>query len=226
MQPELLLCHHTYSIQTFQLAPTLLGMSQLRNLKARTPHMIYGPHSTTNDLTEPATSDLKVPASSTPATVKAPGGRTKPSRRFASQPTKLEAIDDGLGPLGPLGANAPAPVEADEPPALPQKENVASRSARPKPGASHTIDGEEDGDDNEYRSPTGARIPPPVQPPSGDGPRRQTQPGMSVEEAAKPSFNIAVGDPHKVGDLTSSHTVYQVRTTVRIGFVFQADNIF
>ncbi|KAK5087968.1 Vacuolar protein sorting-associated protein vps5 [Lithohypha guttulata] len=35
---------------------------------------------------------------------------------------------------------------------------------------------------------------------------------MSVEQAAKPSFDISVGDPHKVGDLTSSHIVYQVRT--------------
>jgi sorting nexin-1/2 len=35
---------------------------------------------------------------------------------------------------------------------------------------------------------------------------------MSIEQAAKPSFDISVGDPHKVGDLTSSHIVYQVRT--------------
>ena len=38
---------------------------------------------------------------------------------------------------------------------------------------------------------------------------------MSVEQAAKPSFDISVGDPHKVGDLTSSHIVYQVTTKVR-----------
>jgi hypothetical protein len=59
--------------------------------------------------------------------------------------------------------------------------------------------------------------PPPVQPPgtgSGAGPARQTQPSMSVEQAAKPKFDITVGDPHKVGDLTSSHIVYQVRTKV------------
>ena len=46
------------------------------------------------------------------------------------------------------------------------------------------------------------------------GPKRQTQPSMSVEEAAKPTFDISVGDPHKVGDLTSSHIVYQIRTKV------------
>ena len=59
-----------------------------------------------------------------------------------------------------------------------------------------------------------ARVPPPVQPPQS-GPetaRRQTQPSVSIEQAAKPTFDIAVGDPHKVGDLTSSHIVYQVRT--------------
>jgi sorting nexin-1/2 len=39
-----------------------------------------------------------------------------------------------------------------------------------------------------------------------------------VEQAAKPTFYITVGDPHKVGDLTSSHIVYQVRTKVRVDF--------
>lgn len=60
------------------------------------------------------------------------------------------------------------------------------------------------------------RVPPPVQPPPTgiENTRRQGQPSMSVEQAAKPSFDITVGDPHKVGDLTSSHIVYQVRTKV------------
>ena len=35
---------------------------------------------------------------------------------------------------------------------------------------------------------------------------------MSIEQAAKPSFNITVGDPHTVGSTTSSHTVYTVIT--------------
>ena len=35
---------------------------------------------------------------------------------------------------------------------------------------------------------------------------------MSIEQASKPTFTINVGDPHKVGDLTSSHIVYQVHT--------------
>lgn len=37
---------------------------------------------------------------------------------------------------------------------------------------------------------------------------------MSVEQAAKPTFYITVGDPHKVGDITNSHIVYQVQTKV------------
>jgi sorting nexin-1/2 len=41
----------------------------------------------------------------------------------------------------------------------------------------------------------------------GAGPAPDNQP-------AKPIFDIQVGDPHKVGDLTSAHTVYQVRTKV------------
>ena len=41
---------------------------------------------------------------------------------------------------------------------------------------------------------------------------RQTPSSISVEQAAKPTFEILVGDPHKVGDLTSSHIVYSVST--------------
>jgi sorting nexin-1/2 len=68
-------------------------------------------------------------------------------------------------------------------------------------------------EDNEATS-TGPRVPPPVQPSPGAPIRRDTQPSVSVEQAAKPTFEITVGDPHKVGDLTSSHIVYLVRTKV------------
>ena len=61
---------------------------------------------------------------------------------------------------------------------------------------------------------TGPRIPPPVQPSQGAPLRRDTQPSVSIEQAAKPTFEISVGDPHKVGDLTSSHIVYLVKTKV------------
>jgi sorting nexin-1/2 len=58
------------------------------------------------------------------------------------------------------------------------------------------------------------RIPPPVQPAQVASVRRDTTPSVSIEQAAKPTFDITVGDPHKVGDLTSSHIVYLVRTKV------------
>ena len=69
----------------------------------------------------------------------------------------------------------------------------------------------EDDDEEQLRS-QGPRVPPPVQPPTSSAPPRQTHPSVSVEQAAKPSFSIYVGDPHKVGDLTSSHTEYSVTT--------------
>lgn len=72
-----------------------------------------------------------------------------------------------------------------------------------------------EGDDDDPRSP-GPRVPPPVQPSQGGPVRRDTQPSVSVEQAAKPTFDITVGDPHKVGDLTSSHIVYLVKTKVRL----------
>jgi hypothetical protein len=65
------------------------------------------------------------------------------------------------------------------------------------------------------------KIPPPVlqqqhqqQGPGSPQAQRQTKPSMPVEMAANPKFDITVGDPHKVGDLTS-HIVYQVRTKVK-----------
>lgn len=72
-------------------------------------------------------------------------------------------------------------------------------------------DDEEDGSAQS----SGPRIPPPVQPSQGAPVRRDNQPSVSIEQAAKPTFDISVGDPHKVGDLTSSHIVYLVKTKVR-----------
>ncbi|CAJ2508295.1 Uu.00g094810.m01.CDS01 [Anthostomella pinea] len=143
------------------------------------------------------------------------GPRT-PVRRLVAQPTKLEAVDDPLGPLGPLGNNAGpgADSQADEPPVPPQKEQMVIRTTMPQPpqqkragpGDPHRID------DEEYDRPSGPRAPPPVQAAKPSPVRASAQPSVSVEQAAKPSFHIAVGDPHKVGDLTSSHIVYSVRT--------------
>ncbi|CAO2657686.1 Nn.00g038120.m01.CDS01 [Neocucurbitaria sp. VM-36] len=157
-------------------------------------------------------------ASSTPsaaAAPRSPAGRGPRRRQYGVQSTKLEAVDD---PLGPLGASTPPTGPEAAPPAPPQKESIASRSARLAPGASTpSLRGMMDSvnlEDDEAEPPRsqGPRAPPPVQAPTSAVPQRQTQPSVSIEQAAKPSFSIYVGDPHKVGDLTSSHTEYSVTT--------------
>ncbi|KAL6151234.1 Vacuolar protein sorting-associated protein vps5 [Exserohilum turcicum] len=154
-------------------------------------------------------------ASSAP---RSPAGRGPRRRPHGVQSTKLEAVED---PLGPLGASTPdsgpEPAVA-APPAPPQKEAAARTSRAPGAASTPSLRGMmdsvdlDDNDDDQLRSSQGARIPPPVQAPSHPAPQRQTQPSVSVEQAAKPSFSISVGDPHKVGDLTSSHTEYSVTT--------------
>ena len=132
-------------------------------------------------------------------------------------------MDDSLGPLGPLGDNfePPESAQVDGAPTPPYKDTSASHNLPERPitpkssvtGANPiSADLNDDGE-----SSVRARIPPPVRPPTVSPPQsqRQNQPSVPVEQAAKPSFEITVGDPHKVGDLTSSHTVYQVRTKVR-----------
>ena len=161
---------------------------------------------------KPTPSDL---SSNPPRSPAGRGPRTpRTPRRVELQPTRLEAVGDGQGPLGPLGEESPAPESGPVPPLkeqhLPVRTNQQPRSA----AASTSGRSEEFGDDASFHS---RRGPPPVLPaPSGVENRRQAQPSMSVEQAAKPTFYITVGDPHKVGDLTSSHIVYQVHTRVRV----------
>jgi len=156
--------------------------------------------------------ELAAPTKSSPATTSATtrlaASRKLPARKIEAQPTKLEAVDDSLDPLGPLGAEpAPAPssTSIEQAPTPPRKESNARVSRQgpvPPPADEH----------EDTTLPIGRQKgPPPVQPQAGNLPR-QTQPSVSVEQAAKPTFSIAVGDPHKVGDLTSSHIVYQVHT--------------
>ncbi|KAK6836863.1 hypothetical protein PG987_007358 [Apiospora arundinis] len=159
------------------------------------------------DASQPSQSNAKAPAAR---------GPRKPVRRLQAQPTSLQA-DDPLGPLGPLGDNAAPGADApsDEPPVPPQKEQMTIRTTMPAAGQRkagpedpHNIDDEDDAD-----LPSGPRAPPPVQAALPSPIRTTTQPSISLEQAAaKPSFHISVGDPHKVGDLTSSHIVYSVRT--------------
>ncbi|KZF25037.1 sorting nexin 3 [Xylona heveae TC161] len=138
-------------------------------------------------------------------------------RRVGAQAKTLEAVDDSLGPLGPLGDDFPSASQPEVPPAPPQKEQSFVSEARMAASTSsgsinRSLMDSVNLDDDEDEPPLRARMPPPVQPPQAEGPKRQTQPSVSVEQAANPTFQITVGDPHKVGDLTSSHIVYQVKT--------------
>ncbi|KAL8656486.1 MAG: hypothetical protein Q9210_000201 [Variospora velana] len=156
-------------------------------------------------------------STSSPRSPAGKGPRTP--RRVGAQATRLEAVDDSLGPLGPLGDNVSSVQEPDHPPKPPSKEqSLPGQNARQPPSISSSmyksmmdsVDLADDGTPNSSRtrfSRQGQSSPGAV-----DGPRRQTQPSVSIEQAARPSFDITVGDPHKVGDLTSSHIVYQVRT--------------
>lgn len=135
--------------------------------------------------------------------------KTRTTRRHGNltQSTTLESLDDdSMGPLGPLGIE---PV-ADEPvaPAPPVKE-LASRtrqpaSNRPDTAASGTSSGrggEFGGDENISAFLYGGRQPPPVRPAQLDGRTRSNQPSVAIEQAAKPTFHITVGDPHTVSTL-------------------------
>ncbi|PSS25350.1 hypothetical protein M430DRAFT_94923 [Amorphotheca resinae ATCC 22711] len=157
-------------------------------------------------------------STSTPSQpVKSPTTRhLRTPRRAGAQTVRLEALDDSLGPLGPLGDNAPTPT-VEQPPAPPQKEQTSLTHNLRQPLASsqssisrNMLDSVDLNDEAE--SPIGPRIPPPVEPSPVSPVKRDTQPSVSIEQAAKPTFHISVGDPHKVGDLTSSHIVYLVKT--------------
>jgi sorting nexin-1/2 len=96
----------------------------------------------------------------------------------------------------------------------PSKEQTVTLNTRQPDTAQRVRDVMDPNYDDEAQSSGKPRIPPPVQPAQPGAVRRDVQPSVSIEQAAKPRFDITVGDPHKVGDLTSSHIVYQVRTKV------------
>ena len=159
------------------------------------------------------------PTASTPRSSSTRGPRT--SRKVGAQATRLEAIDHSLGPLGPLGENSNL-SEPELPPAPPIKEQtLPMRNARLTPSSQPsnsrgTLDSADLVDDDRTSTALGQRYSQQchLAPGGIENSRRPTQPSVSIEQAARPSFDISVGDPHKVGDLTSSHIVYQVRTKV------------
>lgn len=135
-------------------------------------------------------------------------------RRPGRQVIRAEVVDDPLGPLGPLGGDSEPSTPGvtspltqslmENPPMPPVKEAGGSSQTGSVSGPSrpHTMEGLEDRDGEAGNSSGG---------PSGAPQEQQLQP-----VAQKPKFEISIGDPHKVGDLTSAHTVYQVRTKVGV----------
>ncbi|CAK1355575.1 unnamed protein product [Cercospora beticola] len=149
------------------------------------------------------------------AGVKPAPTKTRRGRGHATltQSTTLETLDDSMGPLGPLGME---PVDEPMAPTPPVKE-LASRTrnaagSRPSTAASAASSRGADFDDDGSSLNGGPRIPPPVEPPQFGGRHRPAQPSQPVEQAAKPTFHIVVGDPHNVGGATGSHTAYNVIT--------------
>ncbi|SPQ21297.1 30e92cfd-e687-487f-9ed4-4e11597ced81 [Thermothielavioides terrestris] len=161
---------------------------------------------TTTTITAPGPSQT---STTTPTSARA--SRLTP-RRLVAQPTRLQAL----------------PLRTTMPPAAGTGGGAhAGNKYRAGPPDMHRIDDDDDEDDggdvngggggdgrlfgSRAAAGTGRR-PPPVQAALPSPVRSATLPSVSVEQAARPVFHISVGDPHKVGDLTSSHIVYSVRT--------------
>ena len=180
----------------------------------------------------------ETPSLTTSSTNVSSGGRPSrvTPRRLVAQPTRLQAVeDDPLGPLGSAGSNqseaggdstgsalfSSAAGGLESPPVPPLKElSLSVRTTMPAAsgGAArglpdpHPIDN--DDADNTYGR--GPRPPPPVAAAQPSPVRTSSRPSVSVEQAAKPTFFITVGDPHKVGGATGSHIEYSVKTKVSL----------
>ena len=171
-------------------------------------------------LTLTKATDPQIPSqSSTSSTAgaKPAPSKSRNTRRHVNltQSTTLESLDDSMGPLGPLGAEPAFEPTAPTPPVkeLASRPRVATAS-RPGTATSGVSSARSADTDNDAHSSLngGPRVPPPVQPAPSDGRTRAAQPSVSVEQAAKPTFTITVGDPHTVGAAANSHTVYSVTT--------------
>jgi sorting nexin-1/2 len=134
-------------------------------------------------------------------------------RRSAGHTAKLETVDDPLGPLGggdDLEGSAGLSTSLEQPPSVPSKESGRPRAGASRVPALERIDSDFGDDAASRRTLSFQSTSPSTQ--------RLTQPSVSLEQAANPKFDIIVGDPHKVGDLTSSHTVYNVQTRVSCSY--------
>lgn len=156
---------------------------------------------------------------------------TPPLPTGSSSPAAI-AGQEGAPPVPPLKENN-LPLRTTMPP-TPGSATSGGRAFRTGPRDPHHIDDDDDedgdgegGGDGQIGSGRSGRQPPPVQAAVPSSVRSATHPSVSIEQAAKPSFQITVGDPHKVGDLTSSHIVYSVRTKVWLScFSFLFGDLF
>ncbi|KAH8155663.1 uncharacterized protein LAJ45_00673 [Morchella importuna] len=194
----------------------------------RSEDVAQAPESPTAATVGQDTKDAETEQPQTP-TIKTSTTRRNP-RRLGRHVARVEAIDDDLGPLGPLGDNftvtdtpeassGPSKHLHETPPEPPQKED-SPRGSRVISGgtSSRTMPRGETMEsvsleDDETEAYTG----PPTTFDAMESPERRRMiggPDRAPEQpqVAGPVFDISVGDPHKVGDLTSAHTVYQVRT--------------
>lgn len=121
------------------------------------------------------------------------GGGRKPIRASAIT-SRLQTLDLESDPLGPLGSENIEDSSPMPPPKEEQSGNVqiALPADRTIAGASQVAGSQSE---TTLSSETEARTP-----------------SIPLQQAANPSFSINVGDPTKIGDLTSAHTVYKVST--------------
>lgn len=126
------------------------------------------------------------------SSVRKSGGR-KPIRASAIT-SRLEQLGLDSDPLGPLGAPETSEASRPDPP---------TKESQPSGGVTSASIGKVKMDvrsaSNYYNA---------ANEQNGSG-RPLSVP---LEQAANPTFNIVVGDPTKIGDITSAHTVYKVST--------------
>lgn len=158
-------------------------------------------------------------ARSAPSSSSSARGRSSRNpKRFAVHSTHLSSADD---PLGPLGESTAPTAPLGSPVLSPSARNLPASSQNPVAASSNaslkTLMGSINLEDEHQHQPAvSGRPPPPVQPAAGQDASRPHEPSVNVVQASKPSFHITVGDPHKVGDITSAHTEYMVYTKVSI----------
>lgn len=144
-------------------------------------------------------------------TVQSPpkSGRTRPGRRGFTR-VDLKPVQS----LGPLDCDA-GPAAGAIPPSLstnlPSSSLSPAGSGGPASSSMSARFGHLSLDDHADRPDSAG---PNTADPSADSGRRSSHALSTAPDSAKASFRITVGDPHKVGDLATSHTEYQIRTVV------------